>query len=107
MRDLLGPTGDEPEELSEGNPLDHYIIGRLAPGGVRDEERREVRTVGKVVEAETLEEPGMAPEQEPEAGDPDPSAPSAPSLHPSTLGLTLRVARDVQEVTVDCSSARS
>ncbi|PWI07211.1 hypothetical protein DIZ27_29365 [Streptomyces sp. NWU339] len=30
VRDLLGPTGDEPEELA-GNPLDHYIIGRPAP----------------------------------------------------------------------------
>lgn len=105
-RDLLGPAGDEPEELSEGNPLDHYIIGRLAPGGLRDEDGADLKTVGKVVEPETLEEPGMAPEQEPEAGDPDPSAPSMPSLHPSTLGLTLRVDRQVQELTVDCSWAR-
>ncbi|WP_190176367.1 DISARM system helicase DrmA [Streptomyces naganishii] len=106
VRDLLGPTGDEPEELSEGNPLDHYIIGRLAPGGVRQEGDSDLKTVGKVVEPETLEEPGMVPEQEPEAGDPDPSAPSMPSLHPSTLGLTLRVARDAQELKVDCAWAR-
>ncbi|WP_437070724.1 DISARM system helicase DrmA [Streptomyces sp. enrichment culture] len=106
VRDLLGPTGDELEELSEGNPLDHYIIGRLAPGGLRDEDGAGLKTVGKVVEPETLEEPGMAPEQEPEAGDPDPSAPSMPSLHPSTLGLTLRVDRQVEELTVDCSWGR-
>ncbi|MFH0517333.1 DISARM system helicase DrmA [Streptomyces sp. M41] len=105
VRDLQGPTGDEPEELA-GNPLDHYIIGRLAPGGVRDEDGAPLRTVGKVVEPETLEEPGMAPEQEPEAGDPEPSAPSMPSLHPSTLGLTLRVEQQVQELTVDCAWAR-
>ncbi|MFJ1731266.1 DISARM system helicase DrmA [Streptomyces sp. NPDC088254] len=105
VRDLLGPTGNEPEELA-GNPLDHYIIGRLAPGGVRDEDGATLRTVGKVVEPETLEEPGMAPEQEPEAGDPEPSAPAMPSLHPSTLGLTLRVERQVQELTVDCAWAR-
>ncbi|MFE5920884.1 DISARM system helicase DrmA [Streptomyces sp. NPDC056468] len=105
VRDLQGPTGDEPEELA-GNPLDHYIIGRLAPGGVRDEDGASLRTVGKVVEPETLGEPGMAPEQEPEAGDPEPSAPSMPSLHPSTLGLTLRVEHHVQELTVDCAWAR-
>lgn len=61
VRDLLGPTGDEPEELA-GNPLDHYIIGRLAPGGVRDEEGAPLHTVGKVIEPETLDEPGMTPE---------------------------------------------
>lgn len=105
VRDLLGPTGDEPEELA-GNPLDHYIIGRLAPGGVRDEDGAPLRTVGKVVAPETLEEPGMTPEQEPEAGDPEPSAPAMPSLHPSTLGLTFRVEREVQELTVDCAWAR-
>ncbi|MFI5567798.1 DISARM system helicase DrmA [Streptomyces sp. NPDC051740] len=105
VRDLLGPTGDEPEELA-GNPLDHYIIGRLAPGGARDEEGAPLRTVGKVVEPETLDEPGMTPEQEPEAGDPDPSAPTMPSLHPSTLGLTFRVDGEVPELTVDCAWAR-
>jgi hypothetical protein len=105
VRDLLGPSGDEAEELA-GNPLDHYIIGRLAPGGMRDEDGAPLRTVGKVVEPETLEEPGMAPEQEPEAGDTEPSAPTMPSLHPSTLGLTLRVERQVQELTVDCAWAR-
>ncbi|TCR24008.1 helicase-like protein [Streptomyces sp. BK205] len=105
VRDLMGPTGDEPEELA-GNPLDHYIIGRLAPGGVRDEDGAPLRTVGKVVAPETLEEPGMTPEQEPEAGDPEPSAPAMPSLHPSTLGLTLRVEREVQELIVDCAWAR-
>ncbi|MGQ4384665.1 DISARM system helicase DrmA [Streptomyces sp. SAS_270] len=105
VRDLLGPTGEEPEELA-GNPLDHYIIGRLAPGGVRDEESAALRTVGKVVAPETLDETSMAPEQEPEAGDPEPSAPNMPSLHPSTLGLTLRVDGQVQELTVDCAWAR-
>ncbi|GGP71239.1 DISARM system helicase DrmA [Streptomyces melanogenes] len=105
VRDLLGPSGEEPEELA-GNPLDHYIIGRLAPGGLPGEDGAPLRTVGKVVEPETLEEPGMAPEQEPEAGDPEPSAPAMPSLHPSTLGLTLRVERQVQELTVDCAWAR-
>ncbi|MGA5766551.1 DISARM system helicase DrmA [Streptomyces pseudogriseolus] len=104
VRDLLGPRGDEPEELT-GNPMDHYIIGRLAPGG-RREEHGGVRPVGKEIVPDTLDEPGMVPEQEPEAGDPEPSAPNVPSLHPSTLGLTLRVEDGVQELTVDCSWAR-
>ncbi|MFD6996258.1 DISARM system helicase DrmA [Streptomyces mirabilis] len=105
VRDLLGPTGDEPEELA-GNPLDHYIIGRLAPGGLRDEDGVTLRTVGKVVAPETLDEASMAPEQEPEAGDTEPSAPNMPSLHPSTLGLTVRVESQTPELTVDCAWAR-
>jgi hypothetical protein len=105
VRDLRGPTGDEPEELA-GNPLDHYIIGRLAPGGVRDESGTSLRTTGKVIAPETLDEQSVAPEQEPEAGDPEPSAPSVPSLHPSTLGLTVRVDKGTQELTVDCAWAR-
>ncbi|MFD4696695.1 DISARM system helicase DrmA [Streptomyces niveus] len=103
VRDLLGPEGDEPEELT-GNPMDHYIIGRLAPGGVRDEDG--VRMVGKEVAPDTLDEHGMLPEQEPEAGDHEPSAPNVPSLHPSALGLTVRVEEGVQELTVDCAWAR-
>ncbi|MFG2977338.1 DISARM system helicase DrmA [Streptomyces sp. NPDC048331] len=105
VRDLLGPTGDEPEELA-GNPLDHYIIGRLAPGGVRTGNGTALRTVGKEVAPETLDETSVSPEQEPEAGDPEPSAPSVPSLHPSSLGLTVRVDRQIQELTVDCDWAR-
>lgn len=105
VRDLLGPTGDEQEELA-GNPLDHYIIGRLAPGGVRTGNGTALRTIGKEVAPETLDEQSVAPEQEPEAGDPEPSAPSVPSLHPSTLGLTVRVDKKIQELTVDCAWAR-
>ncbi|MBF8173055.1 DISARM system helicase DrmA [Streptomyces olivaceus] len=105
VRDLLGPEGDEPEELT-GNPLDHYIVGRLAPGGVRDEDDGTVRPVGKEVAPDTLDEPGMMPEQEAEAGDPEPSAPNVASLHPSTLGMTVRLEDGVQEVAVDCLWAR-
>ncbi|MEU6761592.1 DISARM system helicase DrmA [Streptomyces sp. NPDC046853] len=105
VRDLLGPEGDEPEELA-GNPMDHYIIGRLAPGGVRDEDGLSLRTVGKEIVPDTFDEHGMPPEQETEAGDPEPSAPNVPSLHPSTLGLTVRVEDGVQELTVDCAWAR-
>lgn len=105
VRDLLGPEGDEPEELT-GNPMDHYIIGRLAPGGVRDPDSGDLRPAGKEIAPDTLDDHGMTPEQEPEAGDPEPSAPNVPSLHPSTLGLTVRVADGVEELTVDCAWAR-
>ncbi|MEV5700515.1 DISARM system helicase DrmA [Streptomyces anthocyanicus] len=105
VRDLLGPEGDEPEELT-GNPLDHYIVGRLAPGGVRDEDDGTVKPVGKEVSPDTLDEPGMMPDQETESGDPEPSAPNVPSLHPSTLGMTVRLEDGVQEVAVDCAWAR-
>ncbi|MEU5402629.1 DISARM system helicase DrmA [Streptomyces sp. NPDC005963] len=105
VRDLLGPTGDEPEELP-GNPLDHYIIGRLAPGGMKDEDGSGLRTVGKEVPPETMEETGVPTETETESGDPEPSAPNVPSLHPSALGLTVRVDADTDELTVDCAWAR-
>ncbi|MEU8552594.1 DISARM system helicase DrmA [Streptomyces anthocyanicus] len=105
VRDLLGPEGDEPEELT-GNPLDHYIVGRLAPGGVRDEDDGTVKPVGKQIAPDTLDEPGMMPDQETESGDPEPSAPNVPSLHPSTLGMTVRFEDAVEEVTVDCAWAR-
>lgn len=105
VRDLLGPEGDEPEELT-GNPLDHYIVGRLAPGGVRDEDDGIVKPVGKEIAPDTLDEPGMMPDQETESGDPEPSAPNVPSLHPSTLGMTVRFEDGVEEVAVDCAWAR-
>ncbi|MEU1050760.1 DISARM system helicase DrmA [Streptomyces sp. NPDC005897] len=105
VRDLLGPEGEEPEELT-GNPLDHYIVGRLAPGGVRDEDDGIVKPVGKEVAPDTFDEPGMMPDQETEAGDPEPSAPNVASLHPSTLGMTVRLEDGVQEVAVDCAWAR-
>ncbi|MFD9876642.1 DISARM system helicase DrmA [[Kitasatospora] papulosa] len=105
VRDLQGPTGEEVEELA-GNPLDHYIIGRLAPGGVMDEERGGLRTVGKEVAPETLDETGVPAEAEPDAGDPEPSAPNVPSLHPSTLGLTVRVEEGTDVLVVHCAWAR-
>ncbi|MFD3566126.1 DISARM system helicase DrmA [Streptomyces sp. NPDC058667] len=105
VRDLLGPTGDEPEELT-GSPLDHYIIGRLAPGGAQSSGEERPRTVGKEVAPETLDETSVSPYQEPEAGDQEPTAPNVPSLHPSALGMTVRVDRTAQELTVDCAWAR-
>ncbi|MFC8760119.1 DISARM system helicase DrmA [Streptomyces sp. NPDC057193] len=105
VRDLLGPTGDEPEELT-GSPLDHYIIGRLAPGGAQTSGEERPRTVGKEVAPETLDETSVSPYQEPEAGDQEPTAPNVPSLHPSALGMTVRVDRTAQELTVDCAWAR-
>ncbi|MFE5829940.1 DISARM system helicase DrmA [Streptomyces sp. NPDC056508] len=105
VRDLLGPTGDEAEELA-GSPLDHYIIGRLAPGGAHGASEERPRSVGVEVAPETLDETSMSPYQEPEAGDQEPTAPNMPSLHPSALGLTVRVERAVQELTVDCAWAR-
>ncbi|MFB7579962.1 DISARM system helicase DrmA [Streptomyces hydrogenans] len=110
VHDLLGPTGDKAEELA-GNPLDHYIIGRLAPGGMPAGSGTAAgngapRIVGKEIAPESLDGTSVSPEQEPEAGDQEPSAPNVPSLHPSTLGLTIRVDRQVQELSVDCAWAR-
>ncbi|MGW5444958.1 DISARM system helicase DrmA [Streptomyces asiaticus] len=103
VTDLLGPTGDKEEELA-GNPVDHYIIGRLAPGGVTFEGR--VRLGGLPVEPATLDEAAVASVTDAEEGDPDPGAPNVPSLQPSSLGLTARVDGSVDELRVHCRWAR-
>ncbi|MBT2524550.1 DISARM system helicase DrmA [Streptomyces sp. ISL-99] len=103
VKDLLGPIGGEEEELA-GNPADHYIIGRLAPGGVAFEGR--VRLAGMPVEPATFDEAVIAGVPDAEEGDPDPDSPNVPSLQPSSLGLTIRVDGSVDELRVRCSWAR-
>jgi hypothetical protein len=103
VTDLLGPIGGETEELP-GNPTDHYIIGRLAPGGAVSD--GEVTPAGHAIEPDELDEGPVAAIPDAEEGDRDPDAPNVPSLQPSALGLTVRVDGSVDALRVHCSWAR-
>ncbi|MEU9448080.1 DISARM system helicase DrmA [Streptomyces sp. NPDC048277] len=92
VTDLLGPIGGEDEELS-GSPTDHYIIGRLAPGGAQ-------------IEPEEFDEGHLAEVPDGEEGDREPDAPSVSSLQPSATGFTARVDGTLEELRVRCSWAR-
>ncbi|MFI5657453.1 DISARM system helicase DrmA [Streptomyces sp. NPDC051684] len=102
VTDLLGPIGGDDEELT-GSPVDHYIIGRLAPGGATHEGR--VRLTGMPVDPATADEAALAAVPAPEEGDPDPDGPNVPSLQPSSLGLTVRLDGQVDTLYVACDWA--
>jgi hypothetical protein len=88
LADLLGPLGGPDEEFPSGeDPLDRYILGRLAPSGA-------------TVAPETQDARTEAGEPDPLEGETEPSAPNVPSLAPSALGFTACVAGDVTALTV-------
>ncbi|WP_329420971.1 DISARM system helicase DrmA [Streptomyces sp. NBC_01693] len=103
VTDLLGPIGGPEEEL-KGNPAEHYIIGRLAPGGVVV--GGETRLSGMPLEPAQIDEAPLAGVPDAEEGDPDPASPNVPSLQPSSIGLTFRIDGDVDELQVHCSWAQ-
>ncbi|MGW8553560.1 DISARM system helicase DrmA [Streptomyces tubercidicus] len=103
VRDLLGPIGGDEEEL-KGNPADHYIIGRLAPGGIAVD--GQVRAMGQPIEPDTLDDLTTAGVPDAGEGDSEPDAPNVPSLQPSSLGLTVRVDPAVDELLVHGSWGR-
>ncbi|MEH0420207.1 DISARM system helicase DrmA [Streptomyces sp. B21-083] len=92
VRDLLGPIGDQNEELSD-SPVDQYVIGRLAPNG-------------STVEPDQLDALADAEPQALEEGDREPDAPNVPSLQPSAIGFTICLDGDATELTVAASWAR-
>jgi hypothetical protein len=84
----LGPLGGPDEEFpTREDPLDRYILGRLAPNGVS-------------VDPETQDELSDAAAPDILEGDAEPSAPNVPSLTPSALGFTACVAGDVTALRV-------
>ncbi|MFC4108639.1 DISARM system helicase DrmA [Micromonospora zhanjiangensis] len=79
LADLLGPLGGPDEEIANReDPLDRYILGRLAPNDV-------------MVDPATQDELSDAAVPDPLEGGAEPSAPNVPSLHPSALGFTTSV----------------
>lgn len=92
LADLLGPLGGPDEEFRE-DPLDRYIVGRLAPNGV-------------AVEPETQDERPEAAAPDLLEGEPEPNAPNVPSLTPSALGFTACVDGAVSALAVTAAWAQ-
>src|SRR4051812_8675545 len=77
LADLLGPAGGPEGEVAERHVRDRYLVGMLAPRGqqVAPEEQDELATDGAAAE----EGPAEA------------STPQAPTLFPSSFGLSFCV----------------
>ncbi len=106
VTDLLGPIGGPEEEL-QGDPAEHYIIGRLAPGGMAgDNDVNEPNLVGMPLDPAEFDGAVIAGAPDAEEGDPEPDSPNVPSLQPSSLGLTFRIDGGLDELRVRCSWAR-
>jgi Helicase conserved C-terminal domain len=94
LADLHGPLGGPDEEFpTREDPLDRYIVGRLAPSGVP-------------VEPDTQDDLSEAGTPDLLEGDAEPSAPNVPSLTPSAVGFTACVAGDVASLRVSGAWAR-
>ena len=94
LADLLGPLGGPQEEFpTRENPLDRYLLGRLAPNGV-------------TVDPDTQDSLSDAAAPDILEGDAEPSAPNVPSLTPSALGFTACVAGDVTRLRVSAKWGR-
>ncbi|MBX0331594.1 hypothetical protein K2Z83_28485 [Oscillochloris sp. ZM17-4] len=80
--DLLGPAGGPEEEIAEGGVRDRYLVGMLAPRQqqVAPEEQDDIDPAG---------------EDAPDDGPIDRGATQAPSMFPSSFGLTFTVDGDV------------
>ena len=81
VRDLLGPVAGPGEEIVDGTVRDRYLVGMLAP--------RKLRIRPEEVDKLELEDGGSA-----EEGTSDSSAVSAPTMFPSSIGLSFCVADD-------------
>jgi hypothetical protein len=94
LDDLHGPLGGPEEEFpTREDPLDRYILGRLAPNG-------------ESVMPDTQDELGDAGSADSAEDDTEPSAPSVPSLAPSAMGFTASVAGDVTSLRVTAKWGR-
>ncbi|MFI0485772.1 DISARM system helicase DrmA [Actinomadura sp. 9N215] len=91
LKDLHGPLAGDREEFTE-RPTDRYILGRLAPDG-------------EVIEPDEQDEKADGAGGDHGEDDRDRNAPNMVSLAPSSLGCTVYVSGDVQELVVNASWA--
>ncbi len=78
LLDLLGPAGGPEEEFAESSVRDRYLIGMLAP---RQQQ----------IAAEEQDDLNQSGEDAPDDGPIDRGATQAPSMFPSSFGLTFTV----------------
>ena len=94
MADLLGPAGGEHEVLSKRQVRrvrDHYLVGMLAPrdvDGPVTEENEPIGAAGGATDEDGPEDSGVT---------------AAPSLYPSSLGLTVAVDTTVSALVAEVS----
>ncbi len=91
--DLLGPVGDESEELDEARVSDRYLVGALAPANQWVEPEQQ----------DALAESGARDTQD---GEPDEPQFGTASLFPSSFGMTFTVDGTVESVTIEASWGR-
>ncbi|MEI8165195.1 MAG: hypothetical protein WCG26_02415, partial [Chloroflexales bacterium] len=91
--DLLGPAGGPEEEIAESGVRDRYLVGMLAPRQqqIGPEQQDDIDPVG---------------EDAPDDGPIDRGATQAPSMFPSSFGLTFTVDGDAQALQVTASWGR-
>lgn len=78
LNDLLGPAGGPAEEVPEARVRDRYLVGMLAPRRQR-------------LSPEEFDELALGGDGFTEDGTPDPSAPPAETLFPSSFGMSFCV----------------
>ncbi len=85
--DLLGPAGGLEEEVAERRVSERYLVGMLAPRRI-------------VLAPEEFDEFAVAGEGTPEEGTAEASVPQAPTMFPSSFGMSFSVSGDAEALKV-------
>ncbi len=85
--DLLGPAGGPEEEVAERRVSERYLVGMLAPRRI-------------VLAPEEFDEFAVAGEGTPEEGTAEASVPQAPTMFPSSFGMSFSVSGDAEALKV-------
>lgn len=93
LLDLLGPSGGPEEEIAEPSVRDRYLVGMLAP---RQQQ----------ISPEEQDDLNQSGEDAPDDGPIDRGAAQAPTMFPSSFGLTFTVDGDCEELLVTASWGR-
>lgn len=83
VADLLGPAGGPEEEVAERRVSERYLTGMLAPRRIR-------------LSPEEFDELPVGGEGTPEEGPADTSAPQAPTMFPSSFGISFSVSGEAE-----------
>ena len=92
-KDLLGPADGPEEEIVGASVSDRYLVGQLAPRGL-------------TIEPEEIDDGAGDADGGGEEGASEVTTPQAPTLMPSSIGLTFAVDSSVQELLVRGSWGR-
>ncbi len=87
IRDLLGPAGEEDEEIDESRVRDRYLVGMLAPARI-------------AVRPEQMDRLEVEEGQDAEDGDADDAVIAVPTMFPSAIGLSFCVLSTTSEFKV-------